>query len=264
MTVDLALSRRLERCEATANAAMIEARARLQPHVGAAWMERGGTYAMFDGAESPLTQTFGFGLFTEANDADLDALEEFFTTRGAPVFHETSPLAEVKTMQFLSRRGYQPAELSSVLYQPIRDVARTSPIQTRIIHSGEEDLWSAVSAQGWSEYPELSTFMTDLGRVIATSEVCFIAEEHGRPIATGALAVHEGVALLASASTIPEARRRGAQQALLETRLQYAQHAGCDLAMMAALPGSASQRNAERQGFRIAYTRVKWLLVLSS
>jgi hypothetical protein len=28
--------------------------------------------------------------------------------------------------------------------------------------------------------------------------------------------------------------------------------------MMCAAPGSASQRNAERNGFRIAYTRVKW------
>jgi hypothetical protein len=28
--------------------------------------------------------------------------------------------------------------------------------------------------------------------------------------------------------------------------------------MMCAQPGSASQRNAERQGFRIAYTRIKW------
>jgi len=29
---------------------------------------------------------------------------------------------------------------------------------------------------------------------------------------------------------------------------------------MGALPGSASQRNAERNGFRIAYTRIKWRL----
>jgi hypothetical protein len=28
--------------------------------------------------------------------------------------------------------------------------------------------------------------------------------------------------------------------------------------MMGALPGSPSQRNAERHGFRIAYTRTKW------
>jgi hypothetical protein len=30
--------------------------------------------------------------------------------------------------------------------------------------------------------------------------------------------------------------------------------------MMGAQPGSASQRNAERHGFRIAYTRIKWQL----
>jgi len=29
---------------------------------------------------------------------------------------------------------------------------------------------------------------------------------------------------------------------------------------MGALPGSGSQRNAERHGFRIAYTRTKWQL----
>ena len=33
---------------------------------------------------------------------------------------------------------------------------------------------------------------------------------------------------------------------------------GCDIALMGALPGSGSQRNAERHGFRIAYTRIKW------
>jgi hypothetical protein len=40
--------------------------------------------------------------------------------------------------------------------------------------------------------------------------------------------------------------------------LRYAAEQGCDLAMMCAAPGSASQRNAERQGFRIAYTRITW------
>ena len=57
---------------------------------------------------------------------------------------------------------------------------------------------------------------------------------------------------------MPEWRNRGAQRALLEHRLGRAAEAGCDLAMMGAAPGSASQRNAERQGFRIAYTRIKW------
>jgi hypothetical protein len=30
--------------------------------------------------------------------------------------------------------------------------------------------------------------------------------------------------------------------------------------MMGAEPGSSSQRNAQRQGFQIVYTRIKWRL----
>jgi hypothetical protein len=60
---DLALSRRLERTEASANAAFVEVRARVAPQSGAQWIEVAGTYAMYDGPRSPSTQTFGLGLF---------------------------------------------------------------------------------------------------------------------------------------------------------------------------------------------------------
>jgi hypothetical protein len=49
---------------------------------------------------------------------------------------------------------------------------------------------------------------------------------------------------------------------LLHERMRYAFEHGCDLAMMVALPGSQSQRNAERRGFQVAYTRTKWRLPL--
>ena len=258
---DGALSRRLERCEAQTNAAFVESRAHLHPESGATWIERGGAYAMFDGTGSPLTQTFGLGLFAAPTDGDLDAFEDFFTTREALVFHEVSPMAETETLMLLSRRGYRPVELTSILYRPITKVAGTpSSVHTRVISADEADLWTTTSAQCWSEYPELSDFMRDLGRVSAGSRGthAFLAEIDGRAVATGALAMHAGVALLAGASTIPADRKQGAQRALLEARLQYAFEHGCDLAMMGAAPGSASQRNAERQGFRIAYTRIKW------
>ena len=64
--------------------------------------------------------------------------------------------------------------------------------------------------------------------------------------------------LFGGSSTIPEMRRRGLQSALLHERMSYAAAQGCDLAMMVAVPGSNSHRNAERQGFRVAYTRTKW------
>jgi hypothetical protein len=58
---------------------------------------------------------------------------------------------------------------------------------------------------------------------------CFFAELDGEPIATAALFMHEGTALLAGASTIPKGRRMGAQNALLNTRLHTAASNNCDL-----------------------------------
>jgi GNAT superfamily N-acetyltransferase len=127
-------------------------------------------------------------------------------------------------------------------------------------------LWAQTSAKGWIELTEFADMILEIVSISAmkAGACSFLAEIEGQPIATGAMFIHDGVALLAGASTIPEWRRRGAQLALLESRLSYAAEKGCDLAMMCASPGSASQRNAERQGFRIAYTRVKWGLVRPS
>jgi GNAT superfamily N-acetyltransferase len=264
---DLSLSRRLERAEAHGNAGFVEARARLDPESGAAWIDVAGAYAMYDGVSSPLTQTFGLGLFDPVTAAELAQIEEFFARRGAPVFHEVSPLADPQLLPLLSERGYRPFELTSVMFRPIHEelpVAKPRNEGLRVRISGEEEwaLWAETATQGWNEFPELAEVMYGLAEITAkrSDGLCFLAELNEEAIATGVLILHEGVALLGGASTIPEGRRQGAQLALLENRLRYAAQQGCDLAMMCAQPGSASQRNAERQGFRIAYTRIKWAL----
>jgi len=258
---DLALSQRLERCEARANAALVEARG-----APAAWMECAGAYAMFDGAGSPLTQTFCLGMFATPSSADLDRIESFFSERGAETFHEVSPMAGFDVVNLLTKRGYRVVELASVLFLPLSPLGGERVAEGRVRGatfaniSNDIDLIATLSAEGWSEFPEVGPFIRDLARMSATAQGAtpFIAEIDGRPAATGTLIMHDGVALLAGASTIPSARHRGAQRALLEARLAHAAAHGCDLAMMCAAPGSASQRNAERQGFRIAYTRIKW------
>ena len=210
----------------------------------------------------PLTQTFALGIFETPTAADLERIEAFFAERGAAVFHEVSPLAGVETLDLLATRGYKPVELTSVMYQPIveRPASPDGRVRARIAGPDEIDRWAEVAAEGWRELAEVTPLMRDLGRVAASASGAtpFFAEVDGEPIATGALVIQEGVALLAGASTVPEGRRQGAQRVLLDARLRHAAARGCDLAMMCAAPGSASQRNAERQGFRIAYTRTKW------
>jgi GNAT superfamily N-acetyltransferase len=223
---------------------------------------------MFDGVGSPLTQTFGLGLFSPATNAQLDVIEAFYRERGADVFHEVSPLADPSILPLLGERGYRPIELTSVMHMRLTGVALArahapSPeLRARVIDPSEAMLWAETSARGWGETPELRTFMLEFGSVgaRAAGTVCFVAEWGGQPIAAAALGMHNGVAILAGASTDPAFRGRGAQAALLDTRLRYATEAGFDTAMMGALPGSASQRNGERQGFRISYTRIKWQL----
>ena len=102
--------------------------------------------------------------------------------------------------------------------------------------------------------------MRALGAVypVTRNATCLAAVLDGAMVAAGVLCIHDGVALLAGASTRPEWRRRGAQTALLAARLRLARRAGCDLAMLCARPGSDSHRNAERRGFMVAYTRIKW------
>ena len=261
---DLELARRLERTEAQGNIDFVEARARAFPDVGATWIEAGGTYAMVAGVGSPTTQTFGLGVFWPVTEEDMNKVEDFFRSRGAEVFHEVCPLADKSAFLLLSERGYKPIEFSNVLYRPISpdlrlDAPRNEEVKIRVIEMNERELWARTAFEGWSEFTEVADFLREMGLVTTRSKaLLFLAKLQGNPIATGALTIHGDVALLAGASAITGARRQGAQLALLEERLRYAARQGCTVAMMATLPGSGSQRNAERHGFRIAYTRTKW------
>jgi N-acetylglutamate synthase-like GNAT family acetyltransferase len=260
---DLALARRLERAEGMANAAFVDSRRECQPDVGAEWTDVAGVYAMFDGPASQLTQTFGAGLFEPFGASEFDQVEEFFASRGAPTFHEVSSFAAPETLGLLGARGYSPIEASTVLVRPTSEafVANEGPITVRPIAATEMTLWSSVAAEGWaSDAPELREFLENMSEVVgrARGVTCFFAEREGQPVATAALNIQNGVALLAGAATIPGARRQGAQRELLRARLTFAVARGIELAMVVTQPGSTSQRNAERQGFRPVYTRVKW------
>jgi GNAT superfamily N-acetyltransferase len=262
---DLDLSRRLERAEGQACLEFAQSRHRLDPESGAAWMECAGANVVFDGIDSPVTQTFGLGLFEPLTPAALDQIERFFQDRGAVAAHEVSPLAGIPTIDLLCARGYRPIELSSVMFRPVdRPRPReNSSVTARVAAPEESALWAEVSARGWAhDNPDLRRFL-ELFSVIAFARkhsVHFIAGLNGQPGAAGALSLHDGIALFVGAATVPEMRRHGLQAALLEARLAYAFEHGCSLAMMVTEAGSQSQRNAERQGFRIAYTRTKWRL----
>lgn len=84
----------------------------------------------------------------------------------------------------------------------------------------------------------------------------FVADVDGRPAATAALSLVEGVAAFHGTATLPEFRGRGMQTALLAHRLNTAAQAGAKLASVFVTPGTGSERNVERAGFRLAGLRL--------
>ncbi len=262
---DLSLARRLENADGYACAQFADARRRRFPRSGSEWTRCAGTTVVFDGIDFPTTQTFGLGLFEELTTTAIEEIERFFFERGASVLHEVSPLAGSATLDLLCARNYRPYEISNVLYRVVEkpDAKTIGKIRIRVVDLREASFWSGVNARGWAhQNPELTSFLEDVGLLCVAREQspCFLGEFDGKAAATGMLCLHGGVALFCGSATVPELRRRGLQSALMEERMRFAHKAGCDLAMMTCEAGSNSQRTAERYGFRVAYTRLKWRL----
>ena len=88
--------------------------------------------------------------------------------------------------------------------------------------------------------------------------VTFVASVENKMVACGAgLVIPEHrVFAVCGAGTLAEFRGRGLQTALLRARMAAAAAAGCGYAVVVTQGGSASQRNCERLGFRLAYSKV--------
>ncbi|MBT5872404.1 MAG: hypothetical protein HOH43_03205, partial [Candidatus Latescibacteria bacterium] len=211
---DLSLARRIELMEGIINSGFVEARAELFPQTGAAWIRVCGGYSLFDGPHSPVTQTFGLGLFDEVTDGHLDEIEAFYFDRNTDVNLEVCPLPNHQLHLKLSQRGYDPIELTSILYRPVSDVmvgrlSLNPSLRVRRLEPDEAMTWAAVAAEGWREFGEMDDLFREVARIsmLRADTHLFVAELDGHPIAAGVLGVYDGVLYLAGACTIPSARR---------------------------------------------------------
>jgi len=81
---------------------------------------------------------------------------------------------------------------------------------------------------------------------------------------TGLVIPEHKVFALCGAGTLVGFRGRGLQTALLRARMAAAVEAGCEYAVVVTQGGTTSQRNAERLGFRVAYSKVTVIKKLES
>lgn len=262
---DLTLAHRLEATDAAAGVAFTRAYAGLFPQCAAATLAIMGGSASFAGIDSPMTQAFALGLAGAVTAEELDELEAFYRDRGAAINIELCPLAHDSLRELLGERGYRAIEFSQVMVRELTAEDATteiaSAISVRQPNENETEVYGDVAARGFFAEGDIPQFMTEVGQVFAHMPTLtrFLAEVDGQPAGCGGLSIHQDVATFAGAATLAEFRNRGVQTALIQTRLAHAARAGCRLAMVTTMPGTASYRNAARQGFQIAYTRCKFM-----
>jgi GNAT superfamily N-acetyltransferase len=261
--VDKAFARRLESCEEMPQVFYARVFRKTRPEIGAVEEEICGGHLVFAGLGSPIGRATGAGLDRPLTKDDVDRIEQFYRERKAPSQVDLTPMHGPEVFEMFKERGYAIAELNNVLYRKLDQKERFPPPPPRceIRRSAREEaevtgaiVESAFFPDGAPEaYQGLITPLYQMEGALA-----FVATTEGNPVACGAgLVIPEHkVFALCGAGTLAEFRGRGLQTALLQARMAAAVEAGCEYAVVVTQGGTTSQRNAERLGFRVAYSKV--------
>jgi len=201
----------------------------------------------------------------ELQDArGLPEMLAFFRTRGIRARFEIGPaeLTSALALQLaIERVGVE--RIETVVHAPIDALVppRASAVLVRASPFEELDLFLDLWARGFA-LPEF--LWSDVKRMRAAwfsvpGFERYLALIDGEPIACGGLYVYGDVGYLCVSATLPEARGRGAQAALISRRWREAAAAGCRHVISTTPFGGTSQNNMERAGMHTAHSMGIWL-----
>ncbi|MEO8125765.1 MAG: GNAT family N-acetyltransferase [Bryobacteraceae bacterium] len=257
------LARRLELAEAEDGSACAQADQLLNPGSDAISEPFLGGYLVYAGAGSPFTHALGLGLSGSVTEADIEHMETFYRSRGAGITVDLSPYADPTLLENLAKRNYKATDFVTVLARQLSagDMAAGEPT-VRPAEASEASRYAETVVRGFFGRDEVSPEEQHLGRILAAlpSASAYFAMVDGVPAGCGQLAFHGGTATCFGDSTLTGYRRRGAHSALIRARIAAAARGGCDVITAGTQPGSISQRDYERQGFQVAYTKVTMVL----
>lgn len=261
VALDQTLVRRLERFRAALQVSFARTCAWLYPDTSPDWEEAAGGWAIYTHEGSPVNRVQATGLDGPVTAAVLDRLEAFYFDRGAPARVDVTPFTHPTLLDLLEQRGYEPGLALNMLYcdLPLGGEPSTADgigVEAVPAERGALADWADLVTAAFGY--EVPPGAVNLVRITAfqPETTAFLARTDGQPAGGGALQVIGTDAYLGSTAVLPAFRQRGIHAALLRTRLEAAAHAGCTLAQAQAEPGSGSERNLLRVGFRVAYTRV--------
>ncbi len=268
--VDKAFARRLESVEEVPQVMYARMFQTMRPEIGAAEQEICGGHMTFAGVGSPIGRLTAAGLDCAFTAEDLDRVERFYREKKAPSQVDLTPMHEPAVFEMFKQRGYAIAELNNVLFRQLdpSESEPPPPAGCEIRRSTVDEAPTAGEIVEHAFFPDgapeayrgLIAPFYRMPRALA-----FVASVDGKLVACGTgLAIPEHkIFALCGAGTLTEYRGRGLQTALLRARMAAAAKAGCEYAAVVTQGGTTSQRNAERLGFRVAYSKVTVIKQLS-
>jgi Acetyltransferase (GNAT) family len=260
---DRGLVARLETAHAWAVNNYVECLKQRRPQAGATALRVADGRAFFAGL-SPFSFAVGLGLCGPLTAAALDEVEAFYAERGVACKVDVTPATDQSVTELLKDREYRIADLTSVLSLATDDFdfGPVAPeIELRWAGDDDCDLWVDTIARNF--------YVTDPGAERRLNMACVFHACHAlNVIATvagelagvaGCMVPHGGgMAMIYGSCTVAEFRRLGVHREMLRVRVETARAAGCDSVVATALPGSDSERNLERCGFRSWYVKTSW------
>ena len=269
--VDIAFARRLESSEEMPQVLYARIFQKTRPDIGASEEEVCGGHMIFAGLGSPIGRATGCGLDRALTADDLDRIEQFYRGRKAPSQVDLTPLHRPEIFEMCRQRGYAIAELNNVLYRkldpnekfpeppPGCEIRRSQPEEGELTGSIVERAFFPDGAPEAFQGLIAPLYQMEGG-------VAFVAAVDRKAVAcgTGLVIPQHGIFALCGAGTHVEHRGRGFQTALLRARISAAAQRGCEYAVVVTQGGTISQRNAERLGFRVAYSKVTVVKQLDS
>jgi hypothetical protein len=214
-----------------------------------------------------VNRTIGLGLARPAYRETVNTIVERYSDAGVGrYFLQLDPAAVPEELpEWLEDAGLEPYHRAWAKFKRGAEPppAARSDLEVREIGAEHAREFGRIAAAGFelddAWIPVLS------GLVGRDGWHVYMSFDADQPAGCGAMRIHEGVAWLDWAATLPEFRRRGSQGAVIVRRISDGRAFGCDRFATStgeAVDGDAqhSYRNIERYGFRRTHARANWVL----
>lgn len=261
------LAVRLEVAEGNIEADAYQAWIRSHPHEDGLAIANGHVHVLHALRSDPVTRLWGLGL-GDGPDADVidEAIREGVRRGAVKITIEWNPYADPALLGVLGERRFIVQEFTNTyvldLHGDVPPAKRPLSEHLRLeqldhADPGEVDAAARVWARAtFGDQAPASAIAHGRLQMSQPSRATFVVRDADQIGGVGTVGIDADVAFLCITATLPEYRSLGIQSHMLRARLDHARERGASIATIGSDPGTPSQRNIERAGFRCIYTKL--------